>query len=121
MPSLFTQDRPPKSGKAKKLWDWFVRETGSAPDSLSVNRPGHWQRSSGTPAYLIVSGPDEFHVNNASWIVENAHVEDASEGESSSGYSNRYFDEPPVVLFERKRARRLSAISTLAELLRKYG
>lgn len=31
----FTKDKPPKSGKAKKLWDWFSKYVGT-PDSLYI-------------------------------------------------------------------------------------
>lgn len=49
---MFTQDHPPKSGKAKKLWDWF--EKNNEPIRyLHVNRPGFWQRSWGVPNYFI--------------------------------------------------------------------
>lgn len=34
----FTPDNPPKSGKPKKLWGWWIARTGSSPNALWFNR-----------------------------------------------------------------------------------
>lgn len=45
-------EKQPKSGKAKQLWDWWIG-MGFKPPRLTVNNPGHWQRSQGTPGYCL--------------------------------------------------------------------
>jgi hypothetical protein len=66
----------PKSGKARKLWDWFTRqeftykwgratkEAGSPPALLCVIRPGHWQRKAGAARYEIVWEHTSFYVHD---------------------------------------------------------
>lgn len=49
----FTPPDPPRSGTAKRLWDWWIRHEGQPPDELSVVRAGHWQRSQGAAQYII--------------------------------------------------------------------
>lgn len=49
----FTPANPPKSGNARKLWDWWVEQAKKPPARLTVCRPGHWQRSSGACSYFI--------------------------------------------------------------------
>ncbi len=34
----FTPDNPPKSGKPKKLWAWWIACTGNPPSALWFNR-----------------------------------------------------------------------------------
>jgi hypothetical protein len=47
----FTPNKPPKSGQAKRLWDWWIKHRGEPPLELWVNRPGKWQRAAGTCHY----------------------------------------------------------------------
>jgi len=53
----FTPENPPKSGKAKKLWDWWIKHRGDPPLELWLNRPGKWQRAAGACHYGIKPGP----------------------------------------------------------------
>ena len=66
----FTIDKPPKSGKAKKLWDWWIKHRGEPPKELWVNRPGRHQRSAGTCHYgfqLVGNTAYRDDVNN--WLI----------------------------------------------------
>jgi len=49
----FTREHPPKSGNAKRLWDWWIKHTDEPPEAIHVLRPGYWQRTAGTPRYSI--------------------------------------------------------------------
>lgn len=62
---MFTQEHPPKSGKAKKLWDWFAKNNEPIL-YLYINRPGFWQRGWGVPNYFIES---QNHDNYCVWDV----------------------------------------------------
>jgi len=66
----FTPDRPPRYGKAKKLWDWVKSQTGEPPDMLWVNRPGRHQRSAGRAHYII----EYDHTHYLVWSVEKTLV-----------------------------------------------
>jgi len=79
--NFFYKDHPPVSGKAKKLWDWFIKEFDvENQDSLflSINHPGMWQRSQGTSDYCIVYFGSDYvcNVNEIDDIVHNKHKED---------------------------------------------
>jgi hypothetical protein len=51
---FFTPEAPPKSGKALRLWNWWIRYWGEPPQELHVQRPGWFQRNSGAANYVIV-------------------------------------------------------------------
>ena len=53
MAQVFTFRNPPRSGYAKKIWDWWILNTGNPPWELIVNRPGKYQRSLGCPSYFV--------------------------------------------------------------------
>lgn len=53
MENYFDQNRPPKSGNVKKLWDWYIKHFGVFPDSITANHPGREARAGGTPAYHV--------------------------------------------------------------------
>lgn len=74
---FFTKDNPPKSGMAKKLWDWFIDQgrdengyPNFVPDSLHINTPGFWQRGAGTPRYLIVYNIIDFCIDDPSFVIK---------------------------------------------------
>lgn len=61
---MYTPDNPPKSGKALKLWKWWIGLFGDPPDMLFVNRPGRHQLSEGTPRYMIESEGFTYSISN---------------------------------------------------------
>ena len=61
----FTPDKPPKSGDAKKLWDW-MEEQGATPDVLWVTRAGRHERAAGRCRYIIDYQNDHYLV----WSVK---------------------------------------------------
>jgi len=94
--NFFYKDHPPVSGKAKKLWDWFIKEFDvENQDSLflSINHPGMWQRSQGTSDYCIVYFGSDYvckrtecidrdgdtRVNGESWCVYDSAVGDGKD------------------------------------------
>ncbi len=62
----FTREHPPKSGDAKRLWDWWIKHKGEPPNELFVLRPGFWQRTAGMPHYSLQWGPNAYAI----WSVE---------------------------------------------------
>lgn len=73
---LFTKENPPKSGTARKLWDWFTeqeftfnygkrtKESGSPPDILFVVRAGYRQRQAGAARYSIDWQHTTFYIHD---------------------------------------------------------
>jgi hypothetical protein len=63
----FTPEKPPRSGKAKEIWDWWISHRGSPPTYLLVFRPGRHQRAMGTAHYSIV---DQRGIDYLIWDVD---------------------------------------------------
>jgi hypothetical protein len=66
MIQAFTPANPPTAGDARRLWDWYCRQSGHAPDRLVVNRPGIHQREAGMSHYIIARQ----HTDYLIWSVE---------------------------------------------------
>jgi hypothetical protein len=51
---MWDQEKPPKSGKVKKLWDWFIKETnGQCAIEIESSRLTREQESSGIAPYAV--------------------------------------------------------------------
>jgi len=73
----FTREHPPKSGDARRLWDWWIKHKGAPPDAIFVLRPGFWQRAAGVPHYSLQFGPTAYAI----WSIEDMLKMDPADAE----------------------------------------
>ncbi len=72
----FTPEQPPKGGKVKKLWDWWITQRGHAPAAIWPNRPKWEQKAAGVANYVIEDGVDVYLVCDVDEVVQAPLVQD---------------------------------------------
>lgn len=66
----FTPEHPPRSGNVKRLWDWWIRHMGHAPEEIHVARPGINQRNAGAAHYIIRDENTEYLVYEVDYALQ---------------------------------------------------